>query len=77
VRDTVGAGYQALWALGAPIQTLGSAPGSTLLAPPSSHALTDSLVSTRLVQLLAGHLALQRGLDPDSPPLLSKATQTR
>ncbi|WP_027480983.1 SIS domain-containing protein [Deinococcus pimensis] len=48
-----------------------------LLTPPSGHAFTDTVVTAAAVYLLAGHLALARGLDPDAPPSLRKVTLTR
>ena len=48
-----------------------------LLTPPSGHRLTDPAASILALYLLAGHLALARGLDPDAPPSLRKVTLTR
>ncbi len=48
-----------------------------LLTPPSGHRLTDPAASILALYLLAGHLALARGLDPDAPPSLHKVTLTR
>ncbi|AFZ68127.1 SIS domain-containing protein [Deinococcus peraridilitoris] len=48
-----------------------------LITPASGHGWTDTLPSALSVYLLAGHLALARGLDPDAPPSLRKVTLTR
>lgn len=69
--------YGALRGDGADLRTLGPAQGSTLNTPPSNHPLTDPLASVLAGYLFAGHLALSRGLNPDTPPLLSKVTRTR
>ena len=69
--------YAALRESGADLRTIGPAPQSTLTTPRTGHALTDPVASALAFYLFAGHLALHRGLDPDSPPLLSKVTKTR
>ncbi|PYE52777.1 SIS domain-containing protein [Deinococcus yavapaiensis] len=48
-----------------------------LVTPPSGHPLTDPLASVLALYFFAAHLALARGLDPDSPPSLQKVTLTR
>lgn len=48
-----------------------------LVTPPSGHALTDPVASVLALYFFAAHLALARGLDPDSPPSLQKVTLTR
>jgi glucosamine--fructose-6-phosphate aminotransferase (isomerizing) len=69
--------YADLRAAGATLHTVGPARDSTLLTPATGHAVTDVLPSVLAAYLLAGHVALARGLDPDHPPLLSKVTRTR
>lgn len=71
------AAYADLRAGGADLRTLGPAAGSTLRTPSTGHGLTDTVPSALAFYLFAAHLALGRGLDPDSPPLLSKVTKTR
>ncbi len=71
------AAYNDLRANGADLKTLGPVTGSTLTTPTSGHPLTDAIVSAQTFYLFAAHLALARGLDPDSPPLLNKVTKTR
>lgn len=73
--------YQGLEQKGAELLLIGAdAPLSApvrLLTPPTGHRLTDPLASVLALYLLAGHLALARGLDPDAPPSLHKVTRTR
>ena len=69
--------YEQLIGSGADLRTIGPARGSTLNTPETGHALTDPIPSALAFYLFAGHLALQRGLNPDAPPLLSKVTLTR
>lgn len=51
--------------------------GADLPTPLGGHPLTDPVTSTLAFYLFVAHLALERGLDPDRPPLLSKVTKTR
>ncbi|MEF2277317.1 SIS domain-containing protein [Deinococcus sp. YIM 134068] len=69
--------YADLRGSGADLRTLGPAAGSTLTTPQTGHPLTDPVPSALAFYLFAAHLALHRGLDPDTPPLLSKVTKTR
>ncbi|MFC4638444.1 SIS domain-containing protein [Deinococcus hohokamensis] len=69
--------YADLRASGADLRTLGPQEGSNLTTPATGHALTDPVASALVFYLFAGHLALERGLNPDAPPLLSKVTRTR
>lgn len=69
--------YADLVAAGADLRTLGPAAGGALTTPPTGHPLTDPVASALASYLFAAALAGHRGLDPDSPPLLSKVTRTR
>ncbi|RTR26133.1 SIS domain-containing protein [Deinococcus radiophilus] len=69
--------YAELQGAGADLKTLGPAQGSDLRVPGTGHPFTDPLPTALAFYLFAAHLALQRGEDPDRPPLLSKVTQTR
>lgn len=61
----------------ADLRTIGPALGSSLQTPGTGHALTDPVACAHTFYLFAAHLALQKGLNPDQPPLLSKVTKTR
>lgn len=71
------AAYADLVKNGADLKTLGPVAGATLHTPASGHPLTDPIVSAQTFYLFAAYLALSKGLDPDSPPLLNKVTKTR
>ena len=75
--DATAQAYENCLQNGADLRTLGPAVGSTLTTPDTGHALTNPVSSALAFYLFAAHLALHRGLDPDSPPLLQKVTQTR
>ncbi len=47
-----------------------------LETPATGHALTDPIAGITAAYLLAGHLSLARGFDPDAPRQLSKVTMT-
>lgn len=69
--------YADLRQSGADLRTLGPAADALLRTPQSGHPLTDTTVSAQTFYLFTAHLALSKGLNPDSPPLLSKVTKTR
>ena len=69
--------YRALQADGADLRTLGPATGSDLTVPASGHPFTDPIPTALAFYLFAAHLSLERGNDPDQPPLLNKVTRTR
>lgn len=71
------AAYADLRQSGADLRTLGPAADASLRTPQSGHPLTDTTVSAQTFYLFTAHLALSKGLNPDSPPLLSKVTKTR
>jgi len=75
------AAYRALAEKGAELILVGadaSVPAPVrLITPATGHAWTDTIPTALAVYLLAGHLALARGLDPDAPPFLRKVTLTR
>ena len=56
------------------MRTIGPAPESTLQTPETGHQLTNPVACAMTFYLFAAHLALHKGLNPDQPPLLSKAT---
>ena len=62
---------------GADLRTLGPAAGNSLTTPDTRHGLTNPVASALAFYLFAAHLALHRGLNPDSPPMLHKVTRTR
>ncbi|WP_261664991.1 SIS domain-containing protein [Deinococcus sp. Marseille-Q6407] len=74
---TTAEAYQALRGDGADLRTLGSAAGSDLQVPGSGHPFTDPLLTALGFYLFAAHVSLERGNDPDRPPLLNKVTRTR
>ena len=47
-----------------------------LETPATGHALTDPIAGIVAAYLLAGHLSLVRGFDPDAPRQLNKVTMT-
>lgn len=69
--------YAALRADGADLRTLGTAAGSDVQVPATGHAFGDPIVSALAFYLFAAHLSLERGNNPDQPPLLNKVTKTR
>lgn len=75
--EATAAAYADLLATGADLRTLGPAAGSALTTRPTGHPLTDPVASALAAYLFAAGLAAHRGMDPDSPPLLSKVTRTR
>lgn len=64
---------------GAKIATVGSGYGGTLTLPLEIglHAVTAPIAMIQSFYALVGALSVQRGFDPDHPPLLNKVTQTR
>jgi glutamine---fructose-6-phosphate transaminase (isomerizing) len=73
--------YRDLAARGAELILLGAEAADIpaavrLVTPATGHFLTDAVPSVIAGYLLAGHLALARGLDPDAPRTLSKVTRT-
>lgn len=75
--DATAAAYRALQEVGADLRTLGPAADSDLRVPASGHAFTDPIPTALAFYLFAAHLSLERGNNPDQPPLLSKVTRTR
>ncbi len=71
------AAYAELLGQGADLRTIGPALGSTLTTPAGAHPLLAPACTALAFYLFAAHVALERGLDPDRPPLLSKVTRTR
>lgn len=51
-------------------------PGRHLPMPRTGHAATDALAAMLPVYRLVHAIALARGLDPESPPLIAKVTRT-
>ena len=75
--DATRQAYDDLRAAGADLRLLGPVASADLPTPLGGHPLTDPVTSTLAFYLFVAHLALERGLDPDRPPLLSKVTKTR
>ncbi|WP_291427041.1 SIS domain-containing protein [Deinococcus sp.] len=71
------AAYAELLGQGADLRTIGPAQGSTLTTPAGAHPLLAPACTALAFYLFAAYVALERGLDPDHPPLLSKVTRTR
>jgi glutamine---fructose-6-phosphate transaminase (isomerizing) len=63
-------------ARGAPLLRLSSAPGAELSIPAGADEALAPLLAVVRAQQLAREVALARGLDPDSPPGLTKVTPT-
>jgi glucosamine--fructose-6-phosphate aminotransferase (isomerizing) len=84
-RDATGpstlASYRELASRGAELIAVGAEPdfpaALQLTTPAGGHPLADPLLSGLATYLLAGHVALARGMDPDAPPALHKVTKTR
>jgi glucosamine--fructose-6-phosphate aminotransferase (isomerizing) len=73
--------YREVIARGAEVTLIGEARGDvnpawTLETPATGHALTDPLPNILTAYLLAGHLSLARGFNPDAPRQLNKVTMT-